>query len=425
MALIVQKFGGASVANLDRIREVARHIVATRRTGSQVAVVVSAMGSTTDRLEQLASAVAPASRTCPKAARDARRELDMLLTAGERQTMALLSLAIMAEGLRARSFTGSQAGIITDPFHAEARIQEVRALRLRETLRAGMVPIVAGFQGVSSEREITTLGRGGSDVTAVALAAVLQAERCELYKDVNGLFTENPTEFSGVLPVPELSFAELAELAQSGAEIIHPRACALADKFNVPLLLCSLPGPGTRADRDTLLRKRGTMVRKITNIEQPVVRAVTHQRRLTRLSLVDVRQKRRCLHQVVTRLAAERIPVLLFNHGISHSGRFDLSFIIPGSHLATAVATLQKLAKTVGAARLEINDSLCSVSVVGAGVGSDSSILADTLAALHQAKVHLDAFSTSATRLTCFLPREDLRIATVALLAHFRLTRNR
>lgn len=425
MALVVQKFGGACLADIDRIREVARHIVATRRAGSQVVVVVSAMGSTTDRLEQLASAVAPVNHACRDAALDARRELDMLLTAGERQTMALLSLAIMAEGLRARSFTGSQVGIITDPFHAEARIQEVRAFRLRDALRAGMVPIVAGFQGVSSEREITTLGRGGSDVTAVALAAVLHAERCELYKDVDGLFTENPAEFSGVRHVRELSFAELAELAQSGAEIIHPRACALADKFDVPLLICSLPKPDVGKDRDGRHRKRGTMVKRIENLEKPVIRAVTHQRRLARLSLVDVRQKRRCLHQVVTRLAVARIPVLLFNHGISHAGRFDLSFIISGSHLAAAEAVLQKLAKTVGAARLEKNDNLCSISVVGAGVGSDSSILADALAALHQAKVHLDAFSTSATRLTCFLRREDLRLATVALLARFRLARAR
>ncbi|MEO0073070.1 MAG: aspartate kinase [candidate division WOR-3 bacterium] len=425
MPLIVQKFGGASLADLDCIRRVARHIAATRRSGSQVVVVVSAMGSTTDRLEQLASAVAPENYNCRDAAVDARRELDMLLTAGERQTMALLSLAIMGEGLRARSFTGSQVGIITDPFHAEARIQEVRAFRLRDALRAGMIPIVAGFQGVSSEREITTLGRGGSDVTAVALAAVLQAERCELYKDVNGIFTENPAEFSNVKHVPELSFEELSELAQSGAEVIHSRACALADKFDVPLLICSLSEPDTVRSRVILHRKRGTMVKRIENLEKPVVRAITHQRRLVRLSLVDVRQKRRCLHQVVTRLAAARIPVLLFNHGITHDNRFDLSFIIPGSHLAAAEAALQKLIKTVGAARLEKNDNLCSVSIVGAGVGSDTSVLAEALAALHQAKVHLDAFSTSATRLTCFLRREDLRVATAALLARFRLTRRR
>lgn len=401
--VVVQKFGGSSLADIDAIRRVAARIVATRRKGCRVVVVVSAMGATTDELQQLAYRITPNPQ---------RRELDMLLTAGERQTMALLSLAIMAEGEAAQSFTGSQVGIITDRFHSDARIQEIRGTRLLECLRRGVIPIVAGFQGVSFDREITTLGRGGSDVTAVALAAWLRAARCEFYKDVDGLFTENPGEFPKARPVSRISFTELAELAAAGAEVIHPRACALAEKYRVPLEI-----------RSSFTRKRGTVVTHPDKLEKAFVRAITHRSHLARISLIDVRKKRRCPHQVVTRLAAARVPVLLFSHGITHGMRFDLSFIIPRENLAAARPVITALTRETGASRTDIDDALGSVSVVGPGVGTDAEILSGTLDTLHQAGVHLDAFSTSATCLCCFLPEEDLRIATTALLARFRLSR--
>jgi aspartate kinase len=401
MALIIHKYGGTSVADIDCIRAVARRIVAARRGGDKVVVVVSAMGATTDALTKLAHEITP---------HPLHRELDMLLTAGERQTMALLSLAIMNEGYEAVSFTGSQVGIITDRFHSDARIQEIKGDRLRAALRGRTIPIVAGFQGMSTEREITTLGRGGSDVTAVALAAVLGAARCELYKDVDGIRTENPAEFPGVKAVPRLSFEELAELAGSGSEVIHPRACALAEKYRVPLVI-----------RSSFSGKRGTMVTKMEKIEKAFVRAMTHTHKLVRISLVDVPKKKKCLHQVVTRLAAARVPIILFNHGITHADRFDLSFIIPEAHLDDAQAILSKLAREVRAARVEVKDSLCSVSVVGPGVGSDAEILSGTLETLHRVGVHLDAFATSETKLSCFMDRKDLRPAAAALLARFRL----
>jgi aspartate kinase len=389
------------VASIERIRGVARRVCATRAAGDKVVVVVSAMGETTDRLNRLAHEITP----CPQS-----RELDMLLTAGERQAMALVSLAIMSEGLEAVSFTGSQVGIITDRFHSDARIEEIRADRLRQALRGKQIPIVAGFQGVSAEREITTLGRGGSDVTAVALAAVLGAARCELYKDVDGVHTENPSEFAGARPVPRMSFEELAELAGSGSEVIHPRACALAAKYRVPLFI-----------RSSFNDKRGTMVTKLEKIERAFVRAMTHNHKLVRLSLVDVPKKKKCLHQVVTQLAEKRVPVVFFNHGVVHGDRFDLSYIIPEANLADARTILAKLAKQVRAAKLEVKDSLCSVSVVGPGVGSDPDILSGTLDTLHRVGVHLDAFSTSETRLSCFMDRKDLRLAAAALLARFKL----
>ena len=403
MALVVQKYGGSSIADIERIRRVARRVVATRAAGNRVVVVVSAMGRTTDALTKLAHEIAPSPQ---------RRELDMLLTAGEREAMALVSLAIFSEGLEAVSFTGSQVGIITDRFHSDARIEEIRGDRLRRALRGRQIPIVAGFQGVSPEREITTLGRGGSDVTAVALAAALGAERCELYKDVDGVYTENPSEFPGVRLVPELSFEELAELAGSGSEVIHPRACALAAKYRVRLSI-----------RSSFNDKRGTTVAKLEKMEKAFVRAMTHNHKLVRLSLVDVPKKKKCLHQVVTQLAAARVPVVFFNHGVVRGDRFDLSFIVPEEQLSGAQTILARLAKKVRADRLEVKDSLCSVSVVGPGVGSDPEIMSGTLETLHRVGVHLDAFSTSETRLTCFMDRKDLRLAAAALLARFRLKR--
>jgi aspartate kinase len=404
MALVVQKYGGTSVADIDRIKNVARRIVARRQQGDRLVVVVSAMGETTDRLNELAHSVNPAPHP---------RELDMLLTAGERQAMALLALAIMGYGFDAQSFTGSQVGIITDRFHADARIQEIRLFRITDALRQGKIPIVAGFQGMSDEREITTLGRGGSDVTAVALAAALRADVCEFYKDVEGIFTENPAEFPRARFVPELTFTELAELAQAGSEVIHPRACALAAKYRVQLKISS-----------SFNNKRGTMVveKSMAKMEKAFVRAIAHQQKLARIALIDVTKKQRCLHQVITRLTAERIPVLFFSHGIAHNNRFDLAFIIPEPDLARAREILTGLIKEVKAENLNILDDLASVALVGPGVGNDPEIIAGTLDTLHKARIHLEAFSLNATRLTCFLRRHQLRLAVTALLARFRLT---
>jgi len=403
MVLIIQKYGGSSLADLDCIRRVARRIVTTRNSGDRVVVVVSAMGSTTDELTRLAEKITQ---------KPQRRELDMLLTAGERQAMALLSLAIMERGCEAVSFTGSQVGIITDRFHTDARIQAIKCNRLRNALRRGRIPIVAGFQGVSLDKEITTLGRGGSDVTAIALAAVLHAKRCELNKDVEGVFTENPKDFPNVKLIPKISFQELSELAGSGSEVIHPRACALAEKYRIPLII-----------KSSFSRKRGTMVQKAERIEKAFVRAITHNHKLVRISLLDVPQKKRCLHQVVTELGKARVPLVLFNHGIPQHRRFNLSFILPEAHKEKAEQVLARVGKKVNAASIELNNNLCSVSVVGPGIGSDTEIISTTLDTLHHMRVHIIAFSTSETRLTCYLERKHLHTAVAALLGRFRLKR--
>ncbi|HDQ99793.1 MAG TPA: aspartate kinase [candidate division WOR-3 bacterium] len=402
MPLIVQKFGGGSLADLGRIRRVARRIASTRRKGNRVVAVVSAMGRTTDELTRLAHELSPAPR---------RRELDMLLTAGERQTMALLSIALTELGCEAVSFTGSQVGIITDRLHSDARIEEIRGDRLRDALCRNRVPIVAGFQGMSADREITTLGRGGSDVTAIALAAVLKAAACELNKDVEGVFTENPHEFPQARFVPEISFGELSELAGSGSEVIHPRACALAEKYRVPLVI-----------RSAFSRKRGSIVKPTKQLEKAFVRALTHSHEIVRINLLDVPRRGRCLHQVITRLAEARIPVLLFSHGSLHGGRFDLTYYLPGRFRDPAAEILGAVAREVGTKGVELADDLASVSVVGPGIGSDPEIMSGTLDTLRQVGCHLAAFSASETRLTAFLDRKDLKTAGAALLGRFRLT---
>ncbi len=413
-SIVVQKYGGTSVADLERIRQVAKRVVETTRDGTRVVVVVSAMGKRTDELQEMALAVS---------ARPARRELDMLLSTGERETMALLALAIIELGGRAVSLTGSQVGIITDRFHADARIQEIRGERLRTALRAGKIPIVAGFQGVSLDREVTTLGRGGSDVTAVALAAVLRASRCELYKDVPGVFTENPREFPFARFVPELSYEELLELAGSGAQIIHPRACALAEKYRVPLVIrSSFDGKRGTIVGSTKARKRKTQrAENGMPLEKAFVRALTHEHNLTSIALLGMPKKKRCLHQVVTRLAEARVPPVLFYHGVPADGKFDLNFVVAKQHLIQVADILHKAAKEAGARRVEIAEDVCSVSVVGPGVGSDTEIMAGVLEALHGVGVHLSAFASSETRLTCFMASEDLHVAVAALMSRFKL----
>ena len=419
MALIVQKFGGTSVAGVRRIKRVAGVVEQSRQAGNRIVVVVSAMGDQTDRLLQLARSVT---------ANPAKRELDMLLTSGERQSTALLSMALRARGLDAVSFTGSQVGIITDENHADARIHEIRGHRLRDALSRNRIPIIAGFQGVSPDHEITTLGRGGSDTTAVALAAYLGAAMCEIYTDVPGVFTEDPRQFPGVRLLPEVSYQEMLELASSGAQVLHPRACALAAKYRVPITVRSSFESGA----GTVIRE-GTRVRKAKSgtgrpsprsaLEKAFVRAVTHAEGLCRLSLIQVPRVPKCLAQGVTQLAKERIPLVFFSHGIPTDDRFDLSYIVPRTEYIRTRRVIEQVRQRVKAKRLDVQLDLCSVSVVGPGVGTDVDIIADMFTVISRLGIHVDAFSTTETKITVFLHRPDLKRIVTALLEHFGLRR--
>jgi aspartate kinase len=401
MPLIVQKFGGTSVGSSARIKRVARRIVEAKQAGNDVAVVVSAMGATTDKLLKLSKTVSPA---------PVHRELDMLLSAGERISMSLLSMAIWDLGYEGVSFTGSQVGIVTDSRHTDARILEIKGDRLREALRQGKIPIVAGFQGVSREREITTLGRGGSDTTAVALAVSLGASRCEIYTDVDGVFTEDPREFKKVKKIPELSFEEMLELTALGAKVLHPRACALAARHHLPIHVLS-----------SLIKKEGTMIKSEISLETAFVRAITHLNDLCRFSLQSVVKQPGFFSQTVARLADEGIRILFFAHGVPHQDHFDLSFIVPKNDFQKTRSVLEKMKKEIGAESLEIQEDLASVSVVGPGVGSDSRVVATVFDTIKNLGVHIEAFSTSEIKISCFVKQNFLKKVVQALLERFNL----
>jgi aspartate kinase len=343
----------------------------------------------------------------------------MLLTIGERITMSLLSLAILRRGFDAVSFTGSQVGIITNEEHTDARIIEIRGNRLREALKNNKIPIIAGFQGVSLNREITTLGRGGADVTAVAIAAFLNANHCEFYKDVPGVFTENPKAFSGVKHIPEISYQEMAELTTAGSEIIHQRACALASKYNIPLIIKSF----LRKDYSTMISKnsKSYIPKKNIDTEKAFVRAITHSYNLCRLSLVAVPQLPKCLHQVIVRLAQARIPLLFFAHGVPYHHKFDLSFIVSKENYKKAKTVLENAAKLVNAEKLVVVNNLASISMVGPGISNDVEIFLTLFKSLHKIGIHIDAFSSSEMKITCFLRKKDVKKSIRTLLKQFHL----
>lgn len=401
MALIVQKFGGNSLASVRLIKQVAAKIAEQKKQGDRIVVVVSAMGEETDRLAKLAYKLS---------AHPPDRELDMLLSAGERQSIALLCIALAELGLDAISLTGSQVGIVTDNNHTNARIMKIKGFRLRQALNSNKIPVVAGFQGVSFNREITTLGRGGSDITAIALAVRLNADRCELYKDVSGVFTEDPHLFPKVKKIAEIPYDEMAELAVAGAKVLHPRACALAAKYNLKIVIKSIFNGGN-----------GTMIKTTRYLEKPMVRAITHSEKLSRYSLIGVPKQERCLSQAVSQLAQAKIPLVFFTHGIPIGQRFDLSFIIPESAQKRAKQILSQLKISLNAQELVIQKNLGSVSLVGPGIGSDTRIIATLFNTLQKVGVHIDAFSTAESKITCYFNQKLLKRAINQLLDKFNL----
>ncbi len=402
MSLIIQKFGGTSLATPERIKRAAERIVETKRRGDDVVVVVSAMGDTTDKLFSFAKRI---TENPPE------RELDMLLTAGERISMSLLSMAIMRLGFDAISFTGSQVGIVTDTRHTEARIIEIKGDRLLKALREGKIPIVAGFQGVSREKEVTTLGRGGSDTTAVALGVWLGADLCEIYTDVSGVYTEDPKVFKQVKRLKEISYEEILELSSLGAEVLHPRACILAAKYRLPLSI-----------RSSFNKREGTMVRDM-RLEGVVVRAITHQKGLVRFSLQSVRRQPGFFYQSVNRIAQEEVQILFFAHGVPHKDHFDLSFIIPEKDFARTLGIIERIKGEIGAEDIEIQKGLASISLVGPGVGGDTEIISKAFQILERLKIHIDAFSTSEMKLTFFIKERFLKRGVEGLLKGFELRR--
>jgi len=402
MPLVVQKFGGTSVGDADRIRAVADHVARTRRDGSDVVVVVSAMGKTTDDLVRLAADV---SSVQPD------REIDMLLSSGERISMSLLCMALAELGVDAVSFTGSQAGMITDTSHTRAKIVEVRGDRLRETLAAGAVPVVAGFQGVSTDREVTTLGRGGSDTTAVALAAALGADACEIYTDVSGVFTTDPRIVPEARKLARVSYEEMQEMAATGGRVLALRSVEFARNHDVPLHVRSsfTWEPGTWVDKED------------ASMEQAVVTAVTHDLSEAKVTVTGVPDRPGLAARLFRGLADRNINVDMIVQNVSLHGTTDISFTIPESDLAASTEVCEALVPDLGATGVISDDDVARVSLIGVGMKTHPGVTALTFETLAALGINIEMISTSSIRISCLIRAEQAEEAVRALHAAFDL----
>ncbi|HEY7486593.1 MAG TPA: aspartate kinase [Streptosporangiaceae bacterium] len=407
MALVVQKYGGSSVADASRIKRVAQRIVATKKAGNDVVVVVSAMGDTTDELIDLAEQVSP----LPPG-----RELDMLLTAGERISMALLAMAIANLGHEARSFTGSQAGVITDGSHGKARIIDVTPGRIRSALDGGSIAIVAGFQGVSQDsKDITTLGRGGSDTTAVALAAALGADSCEIYTDVDGIFTADPRIVPTARRIPRISYEEMLEMAACGAKILHLRCVEYARRYAMPIHV-----------RSSFSQKEGTwVVDSIEGItmEQAIISGVAHDRSEAKITVVGVPDKVGEAAAIFAVLADTgiNIDMIVQNVSAASTGRTDISFTLPQTDGQNAMAALNKIKEQVGFESLRYDDQIGKVSLIGAGMRSHPGVTAKFFGAIAEAGVNIEMISTSEIRISVIVAQGDVDSAVTAAHGAFDL----
>ena len=403
MGLVVQKYGGSSVADAERIKRVAERIVATRKAGHDVCVVVSAMGDTTDELLDLAQQVSP----LPPG-----RELDMLLTAGERIAMALLAMAIQNLGMSARSFTGSQAGVITDSVHGKARIIDVTPGRIQQALEGGHVAIVAGFQGVSQDtKDITTLGRGGSDTTAVALAAALGAEVCEIYTDVDGVYSADPRILPNAKHLSTVSYEEMLELAASGAKILHLRCVEYARRYGVRLVV-----------RSSFSTNPGTTITGDLPVEAAIISGVAHDLSEARITIVGVPDKPGEAAQIFRTMADGEVNIDMIVQNVSGAaGRTDISFTLPKADLSTAVLSLAKMQATVGFDQVLSDEHIGKVSLVGAGMRSTPGVTATFFEALAEVAVNVEAISTSEIRISVVCRDTDVPAAVRAVHDAFGL----
>jgi len=402
VGLVVQKYGGTSVADPDRIKAVADHIVATRRDGHDVVVVVSAMGKTTDDLVQLAHDVSAA---------PAAREMDMLLTAGERISISLLCMAIIDRGEHAISFTGSQAGILTDTTHGKAKIVEVRADRLREAVANGAVAVVAGFQGVSTSSDITTLGRGGSDTTAVALASALSADACEIYTDVDGIFTADPRVVPNARKLDRLSYEEMLDLAATGSRVLALRSVEFARNHGVNVHV-----------RSSFSWDPGTwVVEEEEAMEQAIISGVTHDTSEAKITLAHVPDRPGVAAQVFRALADEVVNVDMIVQNVSTEGHTDISFTLPKEDLKRARKVMEQVVDDVDANGFTFDEHIGRVSLVGAGMKTHPGVAAKMFEVLAREHVNIEMISTSSIRISCVVRADSIEKAVQSLHDAFKL----
>lgn len=402
MALIVQKFGGTSVADPERIRAIAEHVAYTKSRGNDVVVVVSAMGKTTDNLIKLANEVS---------SRQPARELDMLLTTGERISMSLVCMALADLGIEAVSFTGSQVGIITDTSHTKAKILEVKGDRAREALAEGKVCVVAGFQGVSIDKEITTLGRGGSDTTAVALAAALDADSCEIYTDVTGVFSADPRIVPQARKLQHINFDEMLEMAGAGSKVLALRSVEFARNHQVPIQV-----------RSSFTWEPGTWVTsQEPSMEDPIISGVVTDTSEAKVTVRKVPDRPGISARLFESLAEANVNVDMIVQNISTDGTTDISFTVPMADMAVAEDIMKKVGQEIDAAGISHDDAIAKVSLVGAGMKTSPGVAAKMFRVLADNGVNIEMISTSTIRISVVIAQADLEKAARALHTAFEL----
>ena len=418
MGLIVAKFGGSSVADAAGILRVAKRIADTKRAGNEVVVVVSAMGDTTDDLIDLAKQVSP---------NPPGRELDMLLTAGERISMAVLAMAINDLGFEARSYTGSQAGLITDSTHGKARIVDVTPGRIQEALRENAIPIVAGFQGVSQDtKDITTLGRGGSDLTAVALAAALYADVCEIYTDVDGIFSADPRIVPRARQVPRITYDEMMELAAAGAKVLHLRCVEYAKRFDLPIHVRSSfsDKEGTFVIADLNDQSKLKKLSKVGAImEQPIIAGVAHDLGDAKITVVGVPDRPGMAAAIFQAVADAGInmDMIVQNVSVHESGATDVTFTCPRADATKAELALRRIEKEVNFKDIDTDENIGKISLVGAGMRSHPGVSATFFKAIADAGVNVELISTSEIRISVVTRADDAEKAVTAIHTAFGL----
>jgi len=384
MSIIVKKFGGTSVGDTTKIKNVAKRIVGSIEKGNQVVVAVSAMGGTTDKLVALAHEVSPS---------PLERELDMLLSTGEQVSIALLAMAVSDLGYEAISLTGNQVGILTDGFYSNARIVSINNQRILDELKIGKVVILAGFQGVTIDGEITTLGRGASDTTAVAIAASLNADRCEIYTDVDGIYTADPRIVKSARKLDRITHDEMLEMAGLGAKVLHSRSVELAKKFQVPLMV-----------RSSFHEGDGTIIVKESEImEQVVVSGVTSNKDQAKISLIGIEDKPGVAAEIFNIVAEQHINIDMIIQNVGRDGTTDLSFTVPEKDLSKAVKVIQDLSDQIKIATLETDSDISKVSVVGIGMVSHVGIASKMFSALAEQNINIQMISTSEIKISCVI----------------------
>ncbi|MGH7427819.1 MAG: aspartate kinase [Candidatus Methylomirabilaceae bacterium] len=402
MALIVQKYGGTSVGDIERIKRVARRVIQAKVAGHELVVVVSAMAGDTDRLLALASQVCDSPD---------ERELDVILATGEQVSIGLLSLAIQQGGQKARSFTGSQVRIQTDTAHTRAKILSIESDRVRQALREGAIAIVAGFQGVTAEDEVTTLGRGGSDLTAVAMAAALKADVCEIYTDVDGVYTADPSVVSGSRKLARISYDEMLELASLGARVLQARAVEYAKNYGVPIHV-----------RSSFNTSQGTLVvQEDAEMEKVVVSGIAYNKNEAKITVLRVSDRPGIAAKLFGRVAEASIIVDMIVQNISQDGTTDISFTVPTADYQKAMQIVSEVAREIGAQQTVGDDRIAKVSIVGVGMRTHSGVAARMFEALAREKINIMMISTSEIKVSCVIDAKDAELAVRVLHDAFGL----